>query len=132
MQILVCSWAASRRLHIPQESSDGCRGLSTDLGSESVLKAYMQCSSKRFCTLNMRISELIFDSVRAFPGSSVPFGNDWPDTGAEMLEEGKKSLAIPKHGRSLAMVGYGCCCWSFQCPAHSTFMSGSFRSSQEW
>lgn len=38
----------------------------------------------------MRISELIFDIVRAFPGSSVPFGNEWTETGAEMLEEGKK------------------------------------------
>lgn len=65
----------------------------------------MQCSCKSFCTLHMRVSELILDIVRAFPGSSAPLGNEWPDTGAEMLEEGQNPLAIPKRGRSLAMVG---------------------------
>lgn len=79
-------------------------GLSIALGSQSVLKAAMQSSCKSFCTLNMRVSELIFDVVSAFPGSSVPLGNEWPHTGAEMLEEGKDSLAIPRHGSSLVVV----------------------------
>lgn len=140
LQTLVCSWVASWRLHTLWESSDICRGtvfllgLSIALGSESVLKACMQCSSKSFCALNMRISELIFDKVRAFPGSSVPFGNAWTETGAGMLQEGEEFPCSSPAWKESGSGGCGCCCWSLQCPAviDSTFMGGSFRRAQKW
>lgn len=96
-----------------------------------MLKAYMQSSCKSFCTLNMRVSELIFDIVRAFPGSSVPLGNEWPDTGAEMLEEGKNPLAIPKHGRSLALVGMAAVAGASSVLSLH-FYEWHFRSAQKW